>query len=220
QAFNQEYDYGKRAEYQVSRLEATYLKRGESWEKAPVVYQISILNFLYDFKGSGKGKEEKRPSPVSRFAMRTRDGKCLSNTLNIVFVELPKVYALEESLETNTALENWAIFLKDADNPEKRDIIDKLTCKEKGLMEAQKSLSSVSTDMDLWWAEYRQEIYERDRISSIEAATKKGLAKGYEEGISKGLKEKAISLAKKYMAMGHSAKEAAEFAEIDESLLV
>ncbi|MBQ2355503.1 MAG: hypothetical protein II397_06765, partial [Treponema sp.] len=112
--------------------------------------------------------------------------------------------------------------------------------------------SSVSTDMDLWWAEYRQEIYERDRISSIEAATKKGLAKGYEEGlskgitegiskgmkeglskgmkeglskgmkegISKGIKEKAISLAKKYMSMGHSAKEAAEFAEIDESLLL
>jgi flagellar biosynthesis/type III secretory pathway protein FliH len=115
-------------------------------------------------------------------------------------------------------------------------------------MEAQKSLSSVSTDMDLWWAEYRQEIYERDRISSIEAATKKGLAKGYEEGLSKGItegiskgmkegiskgmkdglskgrsegiKEKAISLAKKYMSMGHSAKEAAEFAEIDESLLL
>ena len=54
QAFNQEYDYGKRAEYQVSRLEATYLKRGESWEKAPVVYQISILNFIYDFKGGLK----------------------------------------------------------------------------------------------------------------------------------------------------------------------
>ena len=137
-------------------------------------------------------------------------------------------------------MENWAIFLKDADNPDKKDIIDKLTCKEKGLMEAQKSLSSVSTDMDLWWAEYRQEIYERDRISSIEAATKKGLAKGYEEGLSKGItegiskgmkdgiskgrsegiKEKAISLAKKYMSMGHSAKEAAEFAEIDESLLL
>ena len=256
QAFNQAYDYGKRAEYQVARLEATYLKRGESWEKAPVVYQISILNFLYDFKDGTKDDEEKRPAPVSRFAMRTKDGKYLSNTLNIVFVELPKVYGLEESLETNTALENWAIFLKDADNPDKKDIIDKLTCKEKGLMEAQKSLSSVSTDMDLWWAEYRQEIYERDRISSIEAATKKGLAKGYEEGLSKGItegiskgmkegiskgmkegiskgmkegiskgmkegiKEKAISLAKKYMSMGHSAKEAAEFAEIDESLLL
>ena len=36
-AFNQEYDYGKRAEYQVSRLETTYLRKGDTWEKAPKV---------------------------------------------------------------------------------------------------------------------------------------------------------------------------------------
>ena len=47
-----------------------------------------------------------------------------------------------------------------------------------------------------------------------------GISKGMKEGRSEGIKEKAISLAKKYMSMGHSAKEAAEFAEIDESLLL
>ena len=33
QAFDQKYDYGKRAEYQVARLETTYLKKGDGWEK-------------------------------------------------------------------------------------------------------------------------------------------------------------------------------------------
>ena len=52
QAFNQEYDYGKRAEYQVARLETTYLKRGDDWEEAPTVYQISVLNFNYESGGA------------------------------------------------------------------------------------------------------------------------------------------------------------------------
>ena len=34
--------------------------------------------------------------------------------------------------------------MKDADTPEKKDIIDKLTSKQEGLMQAQKSLSSVT----------------------------------------------------------------------------
>ena len=50
QAFAQKYDYGKRAEYQVARLETTYLKKGSRWESAPVVYQITVLDFAYDPK--------------------------------------------------------------------------------------------------------------------------------------------------------------------------
>lgn len=101
QAFNRKYDYGKRAEYQVSRLETTYLTKGEDWEKAPKVFQISVLNFIYD---------ESSREPVSRYAMRTKDNRELSNLLNVIFIELPKIKDLEETIEKNTALENWAIF--------------------------------------------------------------------------------------------------------------
>ena len=45
-------------------------------------------------------------------------------------------------------------------------------------MVAQKSLSSISTDRDLWIAQYRQEIFERDRISGLAAARREGLADG------------------------------------------
>ena len=172
QAFNQKYDYGKRAEYQVARLETTYLKSGSSWEKAPTVFQISVLDFTYN------KDEEDSKKVVSRYAMRTKDGNELSNTLNIIFIELPKVERLEDSLDTNTALENWALFLKEADDPKKTGLIEKLTEKEAGLMQAQKSLSSISANQELWLTQYRLEIAERDRISGLEASRKEGIAQG------------------------------------------
>ena len=180
QAFNQEYDYGKRAEYQVARLETTYLKKGDSWEKAPIVYQITVLDFNYDPNNN---------DVVSRYAMRTKDGRELSNSLNVIFIELTKSAKLEKNLDKNTALENWAIFLKSADNPNKKEIIDKLTDKEAGLMNAQKSLSNISENRDMWIAQYRQEMRERDARSSITASLAKGFARGRAEGRTEGRAE-------------------------------
>ncbi len=175
QAFNQKYDYGRRAEYQVARLEATYFTKGSPWEMVPTVYQISILDFYYRVDGVESDEKDAEAAPVvSRFAMRTKDGRELANALNVIFVELPKALRLEGSLDSNTDLENWAIFLKDADNPEKKDIIDRLTSKEEGLMQAQKSLSSISNNRDLWIAQFRQDVYETDRISGLYAAEKRG----------------------------------------------
>ena len=201
QAFNQEYDYGKRAEYQVARLETTYLKKGDSWEKAPIVYQVTVLDFNYGNEGEVKTK-----TPVSRYAMRTKDGRVLSNSLNIIFIELPKTRDIEETLETNTPLENWAIFLKEADNPKKKSVITRLTEKEAGLMQAQKSLSSISANRDLWIAQYRQEIADRDRRSSISAALKKGMDAGRIEGRIEGKYETA----RNFLKMGLSPEQVAE----------
>lgn len=199
QAFNQEYDYGKRAEYQVARLETTYLKKGDNWEKAPIVYQVTVLDFTYDAEKSKKSR-----SPISRYAMRTKDGRELSNSLNIIFIELTKTKRLEKTLETNTPLENWAIFLKEADNPQKQDIIQKLTNKEAGLMQAKKSLSSISANRDLWIEQYRQEIAERDRRSGLSAMLNKGLQEGLQKGIQQGRTESLIETAKRLIKMGLS----------------
>ena len=192
QAFNQKYDYGKRAEYQVARLETTYLKKGDDWEKAPVVYQVTVLDFKYGNETSGNGDNFAK-APVSRYAMRTKDGRELSNSLNVIFIELPKALGLEDSIDTNSSLENWAIFLKEADNPKKQDVIEKLTKKEVGLMQAQKSLSSISADRDLWIAQYRQELAERDHFSSLAAVRREGLREGRQDAMMKSARN-ALSL--------------------------
>ncbi len=208
QAFNQRYDYGKRAEYQVARLETTYLKSGSDWEKAPVVFQISVLDFTYN-----KAEEDSK-KVVSRYAMRTKDGRELSNTLNIIFIELPKVKWLEENLDENTALENWALFFKEADNPRKTGLIEKLTVKEAGLMHAQKSLSSISANQELWIEQYRQEIAERDRISAIAAGRREGIeqgiAEGIKQGIQQGISQTRIETARKLLSMGIAPAQVAE----------
>ena len=211
QAFNQKYDYGKRAEYQVARLETTYLKRGDDWENAPQVYQITVLDFNYVPKGHEKDSATTAKAPVSRYAMRTSDGRELSDTLNIIFIELPKAASLEETVETNSPLENWAIFLRNADNPAKQGIIQKLTEKEAGLMNARKSLSSISANQDLWIAQYRQELFERDRRSSISAAKREGRMEGRAEGRLEGSMTRAIESAQKMLADGIPATQIAKW---------
>jgi predicted transposase/invertase (TIGR01784 family) len=110
-------------------------------------------------------------------------------------------------VETNTPLENWAVFLKNADNPKKQGIIQKLTEKEAGLMQAQKSLSSISADKDLWIAQFRQEIFERDRISSLSAMRKEGLEAGRAIGLAEGRKEKTVETARTLLSMRTLTKE-------------
>ena len=39
-------------------------------------------------------------------------------------------------------------------------------------MQAQKSLSSISANRDLWMAQYRQKLAERDRFSGFQVARK------------------------------------------------
>ncbi len=194
QAFNQHYDYGKRAEYQVARLETTYLKKGDDWAKAPKVYQITVLDFNYN-------TNDKKGKVVSRYAMRTQDGRELTNNLNIIFIELPKTEVIEDNIDTNTSLENWAIFLKSADNPNKKELIKKLVQKEKGLMQAQESLSTISTDRDLWIEQYRQEIFERDRLSAIKASIEEGLQQGMQQGMQQGAFSKAKETAKNLLKL-------------------
>lgn len=209
QAFNQKYDYGKRAEYQVARLETTYLEKGDDWEDAPQVYQITVLDFTYAAKGGGKDTPTAEKAPVSRYAMRTADGRELSSTLNIIFIELPKAVALEDSVETNTPLENWAVFLKNADNPKKQGIIQKLTEKEAGLMQARKSLSSISANKELWIEQYRQEMFDRDQRSSMSAAKREGRMEGARD-TALILKQSGVDYAIISKSTGLSAEEIAQ----------
>lgn len=119
-----------------------------------------------------------------------------------------------ENLDANTALENWALFLKEADNPKKSGHIEKLTEKEAGLMQAQKSLSSISANQELWITQYRQEIAERDRISAIAAGRREGLeqgiAEGIAQGIAQGVAQTRIDNARKFLEMGISFEQVAK----------
>ena len=87
-------------------------------------------------------------------------------------------------------------------------------------MQAQKALSKVSKSEIMWLAQFRAEVAERDRRSDLAAAQSKAWTNGMEEGRKEGIAQNALALAKKFMALGHTKEEAAEFAEIDVKLLL
>jgi predicted transposase/invertase (TIGR01784 family) len=196
QAWQQIYDYGKRAEYQVARLLSTHLNRGESWGKVSKAYQISVLDYEYYPKHlSKKERSGRKKSVVSYYTMKNQNGEPLTNILNIVFIELTHLdekYGSEE-LERLSAAEKWALFLKNADNRNSSDLVKNLTEKEDGIMNAQSVLSSISSDRGLWLAQYHAEVRERDRISNLEEAKElakeEGRAEGREEGRAEGREE-------------------------------
>ncbi|MCR5125652.1 MAG: Rpn family recombination-promoting nuclease/putative transposase [Treponema sp.] len=67
QAWQQVYDYGKRAEYQVSRLLSTHLNRGEPWGNVSKAYQISVLDYEYSPKHLSKEERRKRTKSVVNY---------------------------------------------------------------------------------------------------------------------------------------------------------
>ena len=178
-----------------------------SFLEAATKRKIASFDFAANDAPTGYSGQEQSTAPVSRYAMRTKDGRELANALNIIFIELPKAAGLEAQVDKNSPIENWALFLKDADDPQKRDVIHKLTAKEAGLMQAQKSLSNISANRDLWLAQYRQEVKERDRRSGLAAVEKRGIAKGRAEGKAEGKAEAYAELIADWKAKGMTDEE-------------
>ncbi|MBP5577230.1 MAG: PD-(D/E)XK nuclease family transposase [Treponema sp.] len=83
QGFDQQYDYGKRAEYYAARLVSSVMEVGDDWNSVAQAYQISVLDFVFDRSNT---------SPIHHYQMADLgDGARLSGRLNVIFMELPKL---------------------------------------------------------------------------------------------------------------------------------
>ena len=56
-------------------------------------------------------------------------------------------------------------------------------------MQAKKSLSNISKNKALWIAQWKQESFERDIRSGLNAAMQQGIAQGIQQGIAQGLQQ-------------------------------
>ena len=86
--------------------------------------------------------------------------------------------------------------------------------------------SSAVVTASEWFKNFKENDYMsskaflREKFLRDQAAIRKaGWEDGREEGRAEGLEKGKVLLAKKFMALGHSKEEAAEFAEIDVKLL-
>lgn len=163
QGFEKAYDYGKRAEYYVSRLVSSAVETGDDWNVVSEAYQISVLNFCYD-KSNDK--------PFHHYIMADeKDGAKLAGILNVIFMELPKIPEINNlsELKNLPSLVKWCKFLQEADNPDKEDLINALSKSEEGIMKAESTLKGISMDRWRWIIQGQIEGIERDRITELNA---------------------------------------------------
>ncbi|HAH63073.1 MAG TPA: hypothetical protein DCL73_13365, partial [Treponema sp.] len=181
QGINKYHSFGARAEYLCARLLTSVLHKGDDWWNMPKVYQISLLNFIFD-----KNDE----SAVGHYRMRKDDGYLLSGILTVIFLELPKIDALGDiPPESLNSVQKWCKFFLDADNPDRQEYVRKLAAGEGGIMEAQKTLDRISTDWVLWKRELDREVIERDRNSELHYVQEQGLEKGLKKGLKRGIRQ-------------------------------
>ena len=181
QGYDQGTDYGRRAEYYVSRLVSSVAMTGKAWGDLPRAYQISVLNFEYD-----SGNE----SFLHHYVMIDRtDGATLEGVINVIFLELPKLPPVDDDtdIESLPSAVKWGKFIQEADNPDKQDLIDRLSKSEEGIMSADAMLRSLN-DTDWRWIEQGKIMGDEcDRITGLNNARREGIRSGKEEAARNAL---------------------------------
>ena len=183
QGENDKQAYGKRAEYHAAHVLNHYTPKGMDWDKIPQVFQISVLNFVFD-----KDAEND-------------EGRTISNTLNVIFMELPKIKKLDDDISRLTKAQMWGKFFLYASVPEKADYVRRLTEANGGIKMAFTVLKNVSQDELNWYHETRYWMHVSDEVTMKNAAKREGIA----EGEHKKAVEAAITLIKKYNATPEAA---------------
>lgn len=201
QGYDEDKAYDKRAEYYAARLVSSVADIGDDWKNLPKAYQISVLNFKYD-----TGNLE----PLHHYTMTDgSNGATLAGILNVIFLELPKLPPVDErtDIESLPSAVKWGTFIKEADNPEKQDLIDRLTRSEKGIMGAQAVLRKMDEDGWRFFEEGQRIVDCIDRNTALNNAERRGIAKGREEDIRNLMANLSLSAEQAMDALGIPADE-------------
>ena len=177
QGRNENDDYGKRTEYHVAHLLNHYTPKGTEWMDIPQVFQISVLNFIFD-------KAEK--DCLNHYMLQTKNGHTISETMNVIFLELPKVETLEDDVNSLTVAPMWGKFFLYGSVAEKQDFVKALAAKNRGIEMAVTVLKNVSQDEINWYHESRYWMHVSDEKTRNRAATERGLAEGRAKGLAEG----------------------------------
>ena len=162
--------------YYLADLHSSQKASGLAYSKLVRTYQITFVN--YTVFASQKDY-------LTQGCIRTQSGRLISDQLNISIIELSKLKSVfEKPIEQMTSLDMWSIFLGHANDPDKREQINKMIEKKGELAMATSILTSISKD-DRERAKFlSRRKYETDRLSNLATAESIGEARGMEMGIS------------------------------------
>jgi len=237
--FDREFDYLQRMLFGVSRVITEHQKEGDGYSKLVKVISVNILYFdlghgtdyIYHGTTSFVGIHDHDTLQLDSH-QQTQYGK--SQIFNIY----PEYYLIKVNnfnRIATTSLDEWIYFLK---NEEIKDEF-----KAKGIQKAKKSFSVLSMSDEELHAYNRYQDSLRDEASYVETnyyfarmegkeegriegkeegrieGKEEGITEGIERGIEQGLLQGRLEVARKLMASGLSAEQAATIADVPVTLL-
>jgi predicted transposase/invertase (TIGR01784 family) len=167
-----------------AKLLAGQMKRGVKYRETKRVYQIFFLDCVL-FPGSDK-------VPRRYFAMEETEHDRLSNKLEIIIYEMPKLEKMVKAYFEGTAdLKNlprelkWCMFFRYKKKEKMEPLIQELCRQEEGIMKADRALAKISRDQQKWARAFSREVGIIDHESGLYAAGKDGEERGYRQAEAK-----------------------------------
>ena len=169
-----------RSIYNMCDLHSSQTSKGKSYCELSRTFQVMFCNYTVF---------PDRADFINTFSMRhDADNGLLHNSVQAMFVELSKLHeVLRKPVEQMTKMERFAVFLKYADNPDFREIVNKIIESREELSVAGEVLMSISKD------ERERAIFRSRRIaladleSNLVTAKRVGRAEGRAEGRVEGV---------------------------------
>ncbi|MCR4714786.1 MAG: Rpn family recombination-promoting nuclease/putative transposase [Treponemataceae bacterium] len=153
------------------------------------------MNFIFD------ADEE---NCVNYYCLRNEGGRVISRTLNVIFMELPKIAMLDDEIDSLTPAEMWGKFFLYASDEEKQNYVIELVKANRGIAMAFTVLKNVSQDELNWYHDTRYWMHVSDELSMKEAARREGLAEGHASGLVEGERKKAVEAVQSFYKNGVS----------------
>ena len=143
--------------YYLTDLHSSQKSRGLKYKELVRTYQVTFsLHTVFT----------DRPGFIHRFSLRTTDGEQLTDQINMVIVELSKLYeAVKKPAETMTSFEKWSLFFKFADDPVHRGLINAIIKEKEEIGMAVTVLREISQDEHEKARIRSRRMYEMDKES-------------------------------------------------------
>ena len=171
-----------RSVYNLCDLHSSQNSKGISYDKLIRSYQVMFCGYTVF---------PNRASFINTFSMRHETDKgILHDAIQSIFVELTKLNeVLKKSVAEMSDIEKFSVFLRYADNPDYREIVNRVIESKEGLVVAGEVLMNISQD------EREKAIFRNRRIaladyeSNMITAERRGRTEGRAEGKVEGREE-------------------------------
>ena len=147
-------NFFKRSLHNVSRLYSSQAINRLDYHSLKKSYMVGVMgyNLLDDSFGY-----------LNTFSFRDKQGRELSDDMQIIYIELEKTaYLLEKPIEELTNAECWALFLKYASYNDKQSVLEKISAKNGGVRMAVDVLKYISK------SEIERIAYEDEILAEID----------------------------------------------------